>query len=95
MIRVIAGAVLGVFVFTQQGYAGCVYGAKNKNSFIILDNHTFVLQGGSGSDILVKTFAFVRRSSNITVLKDSFCSYDSSAIYIDGELAALKQVERI
>jgi hypothetical protein len=82
-------------VSASHCYAGCVYGAKNKSSFIVLDNHTFVLQGGSGSDILVKTYAYVRSSSEITVLKDSFCSYDTSAIYIDGELAQLKQVEKL
>jgi hypothetical protein len=84
-----------VILSAQHCYAGCVYGAKSKSAFIVLDNHTFVLKGGYGSDILVKTYAYVRRNSEITVLKDSFCSYDSSAIYIDGELAALKQVERL
>ncbi len=84
-----------VFMWAPYCYAGCVNGAKDKSSFIVLDNHTFVLQGGSGSDILVKTFAFIRSNSEITVLKDSFCSYDSSAIYIDGEVASLKQVEKL
>ena len=84
-----------VILSAQHCYAGCVYGAKNKSSFIVLDNHTFVLQGGFGSDILIKTYAYVRSSSEITVLKDSFCSYDTSAIYIDGELAQLKQVEKL
>lgn len=74
-------------------YADCVYGAKSKNKFQVLDSHTVILKGGYGKDILIKTFAFIYGSSSLTVLKDDFCSYDSSVLYIDGQVADVNEVK--
>lgn len=82
-------------VFSRSALADCVYGAKDKTSFTALDNHTIILQGGYGSDIVIKTYAFIYSSSDITVLKDSFCSYESAVLYIDGEVVDASQVTKI
>lgn len=87
----------GIFFLTlsAQSFADCVYGAKDKSKFTVLDSHTIILQGGSGSDIIIKTYSFIHRSSSITVLKDSFCSYESAVLYIDGEVADANQVTKV
>jgi hypothetical protein len=95
-MQLLAGLTTAMAVaLASPSFAGCVINAKSKQWFVVLDSHTFVLQGGLGPDILVKTYAFLYRNSQITVLKDNFCSFDSSAIYIDGDLAGLQQVEQI
>ena len=64
-------ALLCVFAI-NGAYADCVYGAKSKNKFVVLDSHTVILKGGFGKDILIKTFAFIYSSSSLTILKDDF-----------------------
>lgn len=76
-------------------FADCVLGAKDKTGFVVLDSHTIMLKGGYGPDIIIKTFASIYRSSEVSVLKDSFCSYDSAVLYIDGEVADANQVTKI
>ncbi len=67
-------------------YADCVIGAKSKTSYVVLDSHTIMLQGGYGEDIIIKTFSFITDYSSVTVLKDDFCSFESAVLYIDGEV---------
>jgi hypothetical protein len=79
--------LLFLFVGLQ---ADCIYGAKDSRSFQVIDSNTLILKGYK--NILVKTFCFIYPSSNITVLKDSFCDYDSSVLYIDGEVCDTNEV---
>lgn len=83
----------GAFCVSAQ--ADCVFGAKDKTSFIVLDSHTILLQGGIGADIMIKTYSFLTRHSDVLVLKDSFCSYESAVLYVDGETADANQVEKL
>jgi hypothetical protein len=76
-------------------FADCVYGAKDKTSYVVLDTHTILLKGGYGSDIVIKTYCFIYRTSDITVLKDDFCSYEDSVLYIDEEVCDANQVTKI
>ena len=75
--------------------ADCVYGAKDKTSFVILDTNSIVLKGGYGSNILIKTYCYMYSSSNIQVLKDDFCDYESAVIYVDGEVCDANQVKSL
>lgn len=75
--------------------ADCIYGAKTKTNFSMIDSHTAILKGGVGPDLLIKTMDFIYSGSSILVLKDSFCDYDDSAIYIDGNTINLTQVRRL
>lgn len=75
--------------------ADCIYGAKDKDAFVVLDSHTILLQGGYGSDIVIKTYCFIYRTSEVTVLKDDFCSFESAALYIDGEVCDANQVTKV
>ena len=84
-----------LLILSAPSFADCVYGAKSKAKFTVLDSHTILLQGGSGPDVIIKTFAFINRGSTITVLKDSFCSFESAVLYIDGEVVDANQVTKI
>ena len=80
---------------STSAFADCVYGAKDKSSFVVLDSHTLLLKGGYGGDIIVKTYCFINRTSEITVLKDDICSYESSTLYIDGQVCDANQVTKL
>lgn len=75
--------------------ADCVYGAKDKTKYTRLDNNSVVLQGGYGGGILIKTYCFIYGSSEVQVLKDSFCSHESAVLYIDGQVCDANQVTKI
>ena len=94
---ILLGALLILFVgsMSASALADCVFGAQAKTNFIVLDNHTIILTGGYGSKILIKTFAFLNTGSQLTVLKDSFCSFESAVLYVDGEVVDANQVTNI
>ena len=71
--------------------ADCVFGAKDSSTFQIIDSNTLILKGYK--NILIKTFCFVYPTSNVTVLKDSFCDYDSNVLYVDGEVCNVNEVK--
>lgn len=75
--------------------ADCVYGAKSKMSFVILDSNTILLKNGPGKDILIKSFSFFNSGSSVRVLKDSFCDFESAVLYVDGQVVDAQQVKWI
>ena len=90
-------SILFLFILSlpSVAFSDCVYGAKNKTSFQVLSSNSILLTGGYGSNILIKTFCFAYSSSNISVLKDSFCSYESSVLYIDDKACDVNEVTSI
>ena len=84
-----------VSILALSSQADCVYNAKSKTSFRVLGSSTILLTGGYGSDILIKTYSYFYPSSSVTVLKDSFCSYDDSVLYIDDEVVDAQQVKKL
>jgi hypothetical protein len=93
MNRLLTWAAALAMCFSDSAGADCVINAKLKQKFVILDAHTVVLTGGIGPDILIKTFAFFTGRPNLTVLKDSFCSYESAVLYVDGEVVDAQEVK--
>lgn len=88
-------ALLALLSFCSIAYADCVYGAKSKSSYVVLDSKTIMLTGGFGSDIIIKTYSYITRYSSISVLKDSFCSYENSVLYVDGNVVDASQVTKV
>jgi hypothetical protein len=84
-----------LMAFSVASKADCVFGAKSKMSFIILDTHSILLKNGPGKDILIKSFSFFYSSSSVTVLKDSFCDFESGVLYVDGQTVDAQQVKWI
>jgi hypothetical protein len=75
--------------------ADCVSGAQSKTRFQTLDSETILLTGGYGGRIVIKIFCCAYASSNLTILKDDFCSFDSSVLYLDGEVVDVRDVKKI
>ncbi len=88
-------AVACLYFVASPALADCVYGAKSKLRFQVLDNNTLFLTGGYGGDILIKIFCCVHSSSNVTVLKDDFCSYEENVLFIDGSAVGVRDVKKI
>lgn len=76
-------------------HADCVVGAKSETSFRVLDSNTILLSGGYPAQILIKSFSFFSPTSNVSVLKDDFCDFDSNVLYVDGETVDVQQVKEI
>jgi hypothetical protein len=88
-----AGVV--AFLIAGPASADCVIGAKSKTQYQVLDSHTIMLSGGYGGQIILKSFQFFQPSSQVSVLKDSFCDFDNAVLYIDGEPVDIQQVKNI
>lgn len=84
-----------IMVFSLSINADCVYGAKDKSSFVVLDSHSIILKGGYGSDILIKTYCYIYSTSTVQILKDDFCDYESAVIYIDSEVCDANQIKKL
>ncbi len=87
--------IILTLALTLQVHADCVWNAKSKRSFQRIDNHTILLTGGPGPDILIKTWSFVYSTSTVAVLKDSFCSHENAVLLIDGEVADAREVRKL
>jgi hypothetical protein len=72
--------------------ADCVFLAQAKHDIVLLDRHTVLLTGGIGADVILKTFVGIDRRSEISVLRDSFCSFAPSVLLVDGELVSVGRV---
>jgi len=91
----VLAAFLVIFLKINYAQADCVYGAKSKTRFQALDSSTILLTGGYGGTIITKIYCCVYSSSNVTVLKDDFCSFDDAVFYIDGEVKEVRDVKKI
>ncbi|MBB3257680.1 hypothetical protein F4827_002545 [Paraburkholderia bannensis] len=87
--------VAWLLVIAATAHADCVLNAKQATNFQVLDNHTILLSGGIAGQILIKSFAFFHPSSRVTVLKDNFCDFESSVLYVDGETVDAQQVKQV
>src|SRR3954453_16410535 len=74
--------------------ADCVVGAQMAARIVILNSNTIVLQTASGG-ILIKTYHYFFGRPSLTVLKDSFCDFDSAVLYVDGEVVDAQSVKRV
>ncbi len=64
------------------------------SSFNILDSSTIILNGPN--KILIKTFCYCfLAGTNVTVLKDSFCSFESAVLYVNGTAVDAQEVKRL
>ena len=95
LIKLVFVCVASIAIGCSTAMADCVYGAKSKTRFQALDSNTILLTGGYGGAIVVKIYCCVHSSSDVTVLKDDFCTYDSAVLYIDGEVVDVRDVKKI
>jgi hypothetical protein len=84
-----------MLVLANTAAADCIVGAKLSLQFIVVDAHTIILKNAGGHDILIKSFAFFYPTSQVTILKDSFCDYASAVLYVDGQVIDAQEVKNL
>lgn len=89
-----------MFVMTSSIYADCVYGAKDKDSYKILETGygaKIYFSGGYGSDFIIQLSGSLYSSyiDEIYFIKDDFCNYEDDVIVIDGEVFGVTSVNKI
>lgn len=95
-MRKIVAASLGLMLIgASAAHADCVVGASMATRFQAIDSDTIMLISGGTPKILVQVFCCVYSSSSVTVLKDSFCSYEDAVLLIDGEAHEARQVKSL
>ena len=92
--RQLCVAALLAFLATPAR-ADCVVGASLAMNFIVINPNTIMLRLGSSGGIVIKTFSFIYPSSSVTVLKDSFCDFESGVLIVNGEVVDAQQVKRV
>lgn len=92
LLKAISLSSLFILLISNLAVADCVFNAQGKTRFSRLDSHTIILSGGAGRDIMLKTFCFIYRTSEVQVLQDSFCSYASDVLYIDGNVCGVNKI---
>ena len=80
--------------------ADCVYGAKDKSSYKIVDTGygaKLYFSGGYGSDFIIELDGSIYSTyiSEIYFIKDDFCNWESDVIVIDGEVFGVKSVTKL
>jgi hypothetical protein len=85
---------LAILLCLGPGWAGaeCVEGALLKSKFSRLNSRTVALTGGYGDSIVIRTSCKIKRNSQVSILKDSFCSGTEAVMHVDGEDCAAEQV---
>ena len=72
--------------------AECVEGALLKSKYSRLNSSTVALTGGYGDSIVIRTSCKIKRNSQVSILKDSFCGGTEAVLHVDGEDCAAEQV---
>ena len=83
---------VAVALGSSPANADCVAHAQNRDRIEVLDRHTLLLSGRLGPDILVRTFATIKRRSTITIVRNSFCSFATDVLIVDGNLIGVGRV---
>lgn len=88
------GTLFFLATFLNLNTYNCVYNAKECQNYKLINSNTLVLSNCYGSnDILIKTYCYIYESSEISILKDEFCSYDTNVLVVDGEVCDVNEVE--
>ena len=94
MRKLLTAFCITAFISSHPAKVDCVVGASMALSFNILDNSTIILNGPS--KILIKTYCYCfYAGTTVTVLKDSFCSYEHAVLYVNGTAVDAQDVKRL
>jgi hypothetical protein len=84
--------VLLLLTLSCSAAAECVEGALLKSKFSRLNSSTVALTGGYGDSIVIRTSCKIGRNSQVSILKDTFCSGTEAVLHVDGQDCAAEQV---
>jgi hypothetical protein len=92
-LALIASVLVGISA--NKSMADCVDNAKSIDGFKIVDVHTILLLRGGSPAVTIKTDNFIAPDITLTVVKDHFCSFDTSAVLINDTLTAVTEVTAV
>lgn len=75
--------------------ADCAISASTATHVQVIDQHILVLWGGAAGAIMIKSFEFFYPTSQIGVLKDSFCDFATDVIALDGRSINVQEVKQV
>jgi hypothetical protein len=84
--------VLLLITLSCSAAAECVEGALLKSKYSRLNVHTVALTGGYGDSIVIRTSCRITRNSQVSILKDAFCSKTEAVLHVDGKDCDAEQV---
>ena len=89
-----------LFFLSTSVFADCVFGAKDKTSYKIIETGygaKIYFSGGYSSDFIIEISGSIYSSyiNEIYFLKDDFCDYESDVIVIDEEVFDILSVTEI
>ena len=89
-----------LFFLSTSVFADCVFGAKDKSSYKIIETGygaKIYFSGGYSSDFIIELSGSIYSSyiDEIYFLKDDFCDFESDVIVIDEEVFDILSVTEI
>ena len=78
-----------LFLFTTSLYADCIWGAKDKDTYRVIDTGygaKILFSGGYTNDFIIKIDGSIysKDLEEVYFIKDDFCDWESDVIVIDG-----------
>jgi len=88
------------YQISKNSYFDCVYDAKDKSSFKVLETGygaKIYFSGGTGSDFIIKLDGslYSKNLNEVYFIKSDFCSWESDVIVIDDEVFGVKSVTKV
>ena len=92
--------IIFLFFLPIISYADCVWGAKDKTSYKVINTGygaEILFSGGYGADFIIELDGaiYYETLDEVYFIKDNFCDWDSDVIVIDGEVFGVKTVSQL
>ena len=92
--------ILPFLEISEKENFDCVYNAKSKESYRVLETGygaKIYFSGGYGSDFILELEGYVGYTDldEVMFIKDSFCDWASDVIIIDEEVYGVKKVTKV
>ena len=89
-----------IFLFTSSVFADCVWGAKDKDTYRVIDTGygaKILFSGGYTNDFIIKIDGSIysKDLQEVYFIKDDFCDWESDVLVIDGEVYGVQSVTDI
>ena len=87
-------------LFTSLTFADCVWGAKDKDTYRVIDTGygaKILFSGGYTNDFIIKIDGSIysKNLDEVYFIKDDFCDWESDVLVIDGEVFGVQSVTDI
>lgn len=86
---------IALSLFAGSAHADCALNVKTKTHWEKIGDRVIILKGGIGPDILVEFLSYVGSTSQLVVLKNTFCSFERNAILVDNRIGQISNVSNL